>query len=119
MISDIFKVAGAAIEYGGAAKAMTAALKKGKSLEFALRAFAAETESEIDDGIVDGAIEAIEALESFTRTVAVKALTASLLVEQLSNAAQEKTPELREGISKVSTTAAEIAEFLDGLQIRD
>lgn len=119
MISDIWKVAGAAVEYGGATKALVASLKRGESLEAGLRAFAAETESEIDDQIVDGAIDAIEEIADAARMVAARALTVSLLLHRLSTEVEERTPEARGKVEDFSRLAAELARVLDGLTIRD
>ena len=119
MIGDILKVAGAAVEYGGAAQELVASLKRGDSLEASLRAFAAETENEIDDKIVEGAVEAIEELAHLLRTVAVKALVASSLIQTLSDTIEENTPAAREKAGALSSTAAGLAEFLDSLTIRD
>ena len=107
------------MEYTAATKAMTEALRRGASLEAALRAFALETESTVDDRVVSGAVDAVESIAQAARMIAARALTMGLIIQGVADAIEEKTPEAREGVAEFSKFAAEVADLLDSLTIRD
>ena len=119
MIKDIFKLVGAAFEYKSAVAVFNKALADGESLEAALRAFAAETENTVDDRAVDGAIDGIEQAEEFARMVAARSLTVDAVIDQTVRKIAEEAEDVKVAISKGRDIAGDLADFLDGLQIRD
>jgi hypothetical protein len=119
MISGVVKLASAAFEYTGAVKALRESLDRGESLEAALRAFAAETESTVDDVAVDQAVEAIEQLSEIVTMLAARSITAELAIDQTVRTIAEEAEDVKVVISKGRDISQDIVEFLDGLRIRD
>ena len=119
MITDICRLVGAAFEYRGAVKEFGARLEQGESIEDALRAFAAETESTIDDKVVDGAIEAIEELSLLARKIAAQSVEVSSLIKQASDMISDGTPDARGKVEDLGRASHEVALFLESLLSKD
>ena len=114
------------LETSRAASAAREALDDGRPLAEVVRAFAQETETDLDDRAVEELIEGMEKFVEVAREVAVLAIRVAPRLEEWAEVgiargrevldwAEANLPEVREGLATVASGASRVADGAERL----
>ena len=119
MFSGLWEIAALGLEQSRAFSAARRCWDDGGSVEASLRAFAAETESEVDDELIERALAGVEQLAAISAQVGVRGLVLSQRLSGWFDRVLAFEPDVHEGLESVARYAAQFAALCERVKIRD